>query len=273
MELPASIEAAWGIRESPGKGPKRGLSLGRIVDAAVTVASAEGLAAVSMSRVATELGAATMSLYRYVGAKGELLALMTDAAFSTLPRAAHPDEPWRSALSGWAREHLAVLRRHPWLLRIPVSGPPITPNLVVWFDRGLGALHSTGLPEGDKLGVLLLVNGFVRNSASLTADLRMAASAGGSVVVSATHSYALLLSRLADRDRFPAIGAALMAGAFDQAEDGDADFNFGLACILDGVACLVRERQRTRTKSTASAKGRARLGERGRRRGGKVQRG
>ena len=67
-ELPASIAAAWGLRERPHKGPKPGLSLNRIIDAAVRLAASEGLAAVSMSRVASELGASTMSLYRYVSA-------------------------------------------------------------------------------------------------------------------------------------------------------------------------------------------------------------
>src|ERR1039458_8461205 len=74
--LPASIEAAWGLRERPHKGPKPTLSLERIVQAAMHIAVTEGLGAVSMSRVATELGGATMSLYRYVAAKDALLALM-----------------------------------------------------------------------------------------------------------------------------------------------------------------------------------------------------
>jgi hypothetical protein len=67
-ELPASIAAAWGLRERPHKGPKPGLSLNRIIDAAVRLAASQGLDAVSMSRVASELGASTMSLYRYVSA-------------------------------------------------------------------------------------------------------------------------------------------------------------------------------------------------------------
>ena len=134
-DLPASVETAWGIRERPAKGPKPGLSLSQIVDAAVQVASSDGLGAVSMSRVATELGAATMSLYRYVATKDELLTLMVDAVFKD-PPAMVPRERWRAALSRWAREHLAVLRRHPWVVRVPLSGPPIMPNQVAWFERG-----------------------------------------------------------------------------------------------------------------------------------------
>ena len=77
--LPAAVAAAWGVRESPGKGPKPGLSLERIVQAAITIAARDGLGAVSMSRVAADLGASTMSLYRYVSAKDELVKLMVDA--------------------------------------------------------------------------------------------------------------------------------------------------------------------------------------------------
>jgi AcrR family transcriptional regulator len=79
--LPASIEAAWGVRTRPGKGPRPALSLERIVAAAVRVAAVGGLAAVSMGRVAADLGVSTMSLYRYVGSKDELLALMADLAY------------------------------------------------------------------------------------------------------------------------------------------------------------------------------------------------
>ena len=97
-ELPASIEAAWGVRDRPHKGPKPGLSLPRIVEAGVRVAAAEGLAAVSMSRVAAELGASTMSLYRYVSAKDELLDLMVDAAWGP-PPPLEPGQHWRDGLT------------------------------------------------------------------------------------------------------------------------------------------------------------------------------
>src|SRR3981081_4220487 len=114
--LPASIEAAWGLRGRPRKGPKPELSLERIVEAAVKVASSEGLTAVSMSRVAAELSAAPMSLYRYVAAKDELLALMVDAVAAAPPAAAAPGEGWRAGLSRWAWSYMALLRRHPWVL-------------------------------------------------------------------------------------------------------------------------------------------------------------
>src|SRR6266849_10257810 len=109
-----------GGRERPHKGPKPALSLARIVDAAVRVADAEGLGAVSMGRVAAELGAAPMSLYRHVSAKEELLRLMVDAAWGDSPGQPAPGEGWRAGLARWAWAMHAAARRHPWVVRIPV---------------------------------------------------------------------------------------------------------------------------------------------------------
>jgi AcrR family transcriptional regulator len=241
-QLPASFQAAWGIEAPSDKGPKPSLSLPRIVEAAVKIASADGLGAVSMSRVASELGVATMSLYRYVSAKDELLALMMDAAFETPPAPAEPKEGWRRALSRWARQHLAVLRRHPWVVRVPLSGPPILPNVMVWFERGLGCLSGTGLSEREKLFALLLVNGFVRNEALLASD-QMAARTAGAPAKAAMSSYGGLLSRLLDPQRFPAISGVVNAGVFEGSDEPDAEFAFGLERILDGVATLISDKR------------------------------
>src|SRR4029077_15281845 len=94
------------------------------------------------------------------------------------PRASR--EGWRPALARWARAQLTELRRQPWALRIPISGPPITPNQTVCVERGLGRLDGTGLDASERLSGLLLVNGFVRNEALLSADLQNAARASGS---------------------------------------------------------------------------------------------
>lgn len=245
--LPASIETAWGLRERPGKGPRPGLSLERIVAAGVRVAAAEGLAAVSMSRVATDLGASTMSLYRYVAAKDELLTLMMDAAAgpppADLPR---PGETWRDGLSRWAWAYRAILHEHPWIVRIPISGPPAAPNNVAWLERALRCLRGTGLAEGEKVQVILLLSGYVRSEAALFADLADAARAADRAVQDAAAGYGRLLARLIDPDRFPALTEAVVAHAFDDDPDDpegpDADFVFGLERILDGVDVLVRAR-------------------------------
>jgi AcrR family transcriptional regulator len=243
--LPASIEAAWGLRERPNKGPRPGLRLEQIVEAAMRVAAADGLAAVSMGRVAADLGVSTMALYRYVGAKDELLALMVDATAASPPAAPAPGEGWRDGLARWARAELGIYRRHPWVLRIPISGPPATPNQVVWLERGLRCLRDTGLAEGEKLGVMLLLTGFVRSWATLEADLAEAARSAGAGAQDAVSGYGRLLARLTDPERFPALHAVIEAGVLDEPEspeDPDADFDFGLERVLDGVEALVRAR-------------------------------
>jgi AcrR family transcriptional regulator len=229
-KLPASIEAAWGRPPARGRGPKPGLSLERIVAAAVGLAAREGIGAVSMSRVAAELGSSPMSLYRYVAAKDELLALMVDAAMGSPPAAAQ-HEGWRAGMERWAWAYHDILRRHPWVLRIPLAAPGVTPNLTGWLEDGLRALAATGLPEEDKLSTLLLVSGFVRNEATLAADM-----SGQTEIMPA---WARVLRGLTDDERFPALRAALASGAFEHDDDPDDEFVWGLQRILDGIAVLI----------------------------------
>ncbi|MFD5200933.1 TetR/AcrR family transcriptional regulator [Streptomyces sp. NPDC058375] len=241
-DLPASLEAAWGLRERPAKGPKPGLSLERIVAAAVRVAAAEGLGAVSMGRVAKELGASTMSLYRYVSAKDELYVLMQETAFG-------PPEPlsalesgagWREALAAWASAQRDRLHAHLWLLRIPVGGPPATPNSLAWWEQGLQALEGSGLDEGDKISVVLLVSNFVRSEAVLMADLAGAVAARGVSPEDVMASYERTLRRLVDPARHPGISRLLESGVLTEPDDPDYEFTFGMERLLDGVEALVR---------------------------------
>jgi AcrR family transcriptional regulator len=213
------------------------LSLEAIVGAAVAIAVREGVDAVAMSRVAHALGVGTMSLYRHVEGKRELLALMVDSVFAQAPAAPGPRERWRTALTRWAAAHLDVLRRHPWVVRVPISGPPVTPNQVRWFEHGLRSLAPTGLKEGEKLAVLLLVNGVVRNHATLEADLAASAAEGG--IHDSVRAYGATLQSLIDAERFPALSRLFAAADRDGPESRNGGFDFALARVLDGVAALV----------------------------------
>jgi len=243
--LPASLEQAWGLRGRPHRGPRPGLSLERIVAAAVRIADADGLAAVSMNRVAAELGTGTMSLYRYVAAKDELVTLMVDAAWGPAPwtqASGAPGEEWRSGLSRWASEMRACLHRHPWALQVPISGLPIRPNEVAWFEQGLRVLGETSLHEEEKASVILLISGYVRNSASIDADIEAAVRASGLTPDAWLASYARTLAQLADPRRFPAIARFAAAGVFERSDPPEKEFTFGLERMLDGIADLIRER-------------------------------
>jgi AcrR family transcriptional regulator len=234
-DVPEVIAQAWGLREAAARGPKRGLSLDRILDAAIRLAATEGLGGLSMSRVASALGVGTMSLYRYVAAKDDLLLLMVDAALGVPPAdiAGAPD--WRTGLTRWATGVRAAYRTHPWSLRVPISGPPLGPHNVAWLEAALQSLHGTPLPEEQKLSVVLLLSGFVRNEVTLTTDIA-AASRGRPMMM----PYGAMLSRLTDARDFPALHRAIATGALDDDDDLDKEFEFGLACILDGVDALIR---------------------------------
>ena len=238
-ELPASTEAAWGVRDRPHKGPKPGLSLQRIVDAGVRVAEADGLAAVSMSRVAAELGASAMSLYRYVSAKDELLDLMVDTACGP-PPPPQPGQHWRDGLTQWAWGLRTAYYRHPWAVRIPIRGLPVMPNQVAWFEDGLSCLAQTGLEENEKASTVLLISNFVRAEATTGTDIGAAIRASGVTPADWMAYYGRLLGTLTDPSRFPAITQLLASGAFDQDDDPDDEFVFGLTRILDGVDVLVQ---------------------------------
>jgi AcrR family transcriptional regulator len=199
-----------------------------------------------MSRVAADLGVSTMSLYRYVAAKDELLALMSDLAWETPPARRGPEESWRDGLSRWAWTERAVIRRNPWVLRIPISGPPVTPNAIAWLEVGLDCLRDTGVEEGEKLSVILLLTGFVRNQAMLEADIAAAQAAGTTPPEpELLASYGRLLARLTDPERFPALHAVIASGVFDHPGDGngDDDFVFGLERVLDGIEALIDKRR------------------------------
>ena len=243
--LPASFEMAWGVRDRPTKGPKRGLSLARIIDAGVRVATAEGIGAVSMSRVASELGTSAMSLYRYVASKDELLWLMIDGAFGQVEFAAPAEGTWRERLEQWARHELVALRRFPWILRIPISSAPIMPHQLRFMEWGLRALGGTKLAEDEKMSVLLLVTSYTRSYAGLSGDL-MAAVEAGSPLAQA-RDYGGLIKKLTTAEEFPALHAAVDAGAFADDDDPagalDYDFRFGLERIFDGVAALMDRRR------------------------------
>lgn len=234
--LSDDVDLLWGLREAPRRGPRPSLGVDEIVRAAVEVADADGLAAVSMARVASQLGNSTMALYRHVRSKDELLALMADTAFGSPPEMP-ADVDWREGLTLWSQALLAVAARHPWFARLPISAPPVGPGNLAWLDSALAALAGTPIGEGAKvaivMGVVTYVHGEIRLGVDLAAGHAENPKAFG-------RQYGMELARVVDPGRFPALSRAVADGVFSGEsspdEDLRADFDFGLSTLLDGVA-------------------------------------
>jgi hypothetical protein len=144
----------------------------------------------------------------------------------------------RLGLERWCRAQWEMLRAHAWIVHLPITGPPITPNQLARTDRALDALRGTGLTESDKVGVVLLVANYMHTAVRLATDLGPATS-GESIA-----AYSSPLGTLADERRFPALRTAIDAGAFGYPagtpeEERKFDYSFGPARILDGVEAFM----------------------------------
>lgn len=238
-ELPRAIALAWGVAANPQRGPKREMSIEKIVDAAVEIADAEGLGAVSMSRVAQSLGFTTMSLYRYVTSKDDLVALMQESGTGVPPEPEEDLAGWRERLGFLFRAQLAVYGRHPWLLDVPIVGSPVTPNSVAWMDAMLDALAELPIDEEERIGIVLLFTGQVRWQGIVEKSYDAAAAATGVDPQTIDDTASELYDALITAEEYPAMRRAVDAGVFR----GDADpFAFGLDRLLDGVAAYLDAR-------------------------------
>jgi AcrR family transcriptional regulator len=242
--LPDDVALLWGRRPVARRGPKASLSVEQITRAAVAVADVEGLSAVSMARIAGDLGCAPMALYRHVRNKEDLLLLMADTAYEE-PPAELGEGDWRDRLSAWALALFAMLRRHRWFTEIPMSGPPMGPGNLVWLDRALAALDDTGLDWETRMavvmGLLPLAHGQARLSAALEAGF-------ATYPERFSRGYGATLGALVDPVRFPALSRAIAAGVFEDPSPGGAEglqkeldegFRFAVECYLAGVAAVV----------------------------------
>jgi AcrR family transcriptional regulator len=228
-------------RRAPARGPRPGLSVDRVVDAAVELADRDGLAAVTVRRVAEALGIAPMSVYTYVPGKAELLDLMLDTVYARMDRADHGDRPWRARVEAVARENLALYRRHPWVAAVSTVRPPLGPGLIAKYDHELRAFEGLGLGDVEQDAALEYLLSFVQASARAAIDARASRRDSGQTDAQWWERNAPLLARVFDAERFPvAVRVGTAAGTAHQAaQDPAYSFEFGLARVLDGLAALI----------------------------------
>lgn len=235
-ELPRGIALAWGVAANPQRGPKREMSVEKIVDAAVELADAEGIGAVSMAAVASRLGFTPMSLYRYVTAKDDLLLLMQEEA-TGLPPASHLEvEGWRARLLALYQEQVVMYLRHPWMLSLPITGSPITPNSSAWLDAGLATLEGTPLTAEERMAAALAVTGHARWCGIVQAGYTEQSRGTGLTPDQVAAREAALFDRVITAEEFPALRRAIDDEVFLSAAD---PFRFAVERTLDGIAAYI----------------------------------
>ncbi|MEU8897349.1 TetR/AcrR family transcriptional regulator [Nocardia sp. NPDC048505] len=236
-DIARTLDLLWDNGPRPSRGPKPGLTLDRIVEAAIEVADSEGLPAVTMRRVATELGIGTMTLYRYLPGKGELLDLMLDRV--QRPGPIDAIEPgWRAALEHWAYATLELYRRHPWLVQVNQSRPVMGPAALQGMELIIGWIKPMGLTDPELVAVIVAVDGYVTGTARTQLYAREAERTTGLTDAEFWAAQLPALERALATGDYPLM-AALSEDSFDQDFD---HFGFGLQRLLDGFEVLVEQR-------------------------------
>jgi AcrR family transcriptional regulator len=241
-----SIQLLWGTRDRSAPGPKPGLTIDQVVAAAVEVADAEGLAGLSMRRVADHLGVGTMSLYRYVPGKAELLDAMVDRVSGETDRPDDLPGGWRPRLEQVARENRRLYERHPWLLQVFAARPPLGPGIIAKYDHELRAVEGIGLSDVEMDSVLGLVLGYARAAAASLIEWAQVPERTGQTDDEWWTALAPWLEQVFDAERYPlAARVGTAATEHDQGADDPAHaFEFGLQRVLDGIQAFIERNPR-----------------------------
>ncbi|MEF3303141.1 TetR/AcrR family transcriptional regulator [Paenibacillus sp. GYB003] len=249
--LPAGAALGWGLVKPPQRGPKREMSIDQIVKKAIEIADKDGLSAVSMNRIASELGFTAMSIYRYIPSKDDLLLLMQDAACDIPLPPERPPHEWRESLREYVMGTIGVFRNHPWYADIPIFGIPIAPNNLRIVDWALRPLRDMPLNDYEKMSVVLLLSGYARSCGMLQRDIDRAIQAGSSEEEFSGLNYSAVLRVLVKSDQYPDLHPLVMSGAYTGENEGEntvgSDLEFGLERILDGIEQYLN---RKRTEGT-----------------------
>jgi AcrR family transcriptional regulator len=217
MTLTVSI---WDLPERGTRGPKPRHDRAAIAETAVRIADAEGLDALSMRRVASSLGMATMSLYNYVPAKDHLAQLMIDRLAGEYAYPPEPPADKRSAIAELARQARDIARRHPWLPGLLHHPLPPGPNGLRYLDYFLALLAGSGLDTGAKMEIIPIISGFATMYGVLQATLAADRAGTGASAHEQAAAQIQPFARAAASGRYPNLAAALaIAGPARSEED------------------------------------------------------
>jgi len=223
------------------RGPRQRFSVDTVVDAAVALADAEGLDALTVRRVATAMDTSPMTLYTYVPGKAELIDLMLDRIYAGIPREPLSRLGWRDRVRAVADQNRTLFETHPWAAMVATTRPPLGPGAIAKYDYELGAFDGLGLDDVALDAALAWTLGFVRDWARAAADARIGRRESGIDDQQWWDVAGPLLAELVDPEEFPlAVRVGAAAGeTHGAAWDAGHAYEFGLRRVLDGLAALI----------------------------------
>jgi AcrR family transcriptional regulator len=235
---PAGPDAPRAGRAAPG--PKQGLTVDAILDAAIAIADADGMDRLSMRAVGERLGTSAMALYTYVPSKRELVDLMYDHAHADWPQRYPLDGGPRAAVQAWADDLWGRYLRHPWLLQVSYARPVLGPHEQTVLESLLGVLHAAELPPDRLRPAVSALLHLVRGAAQTATEARAAAAATGTSDQQWWTERSALLSGLAPdfAQRFPrstALAGSSSTADYDPVRQGKDALDGGLRLLLDGL--------------------------------------
>lgn len=245
-DLRRRSQLLWEDRSRPTRGPKPALTPDDVVAAAIAIADADGLGALTMQAVSAKLGYTTMAVYRYFPNKEALYDAIVDAGMGLPPRPTAPPGDWRAAVTELAHAKRAMLCSRPWLAELPFVAAPHGPNWLSWHEAVMEAFSGTGLNPADLGQMLSAVDGYTRGASDTAISLARARARGTSDAEWAAAVGADLGRAIGD-PRFPRFAALLTAPSDGRPRTLEETFDFGLQRLLDGIELYIESAERQST--------------------------
>ncbi|TDE27608.1 TetR/AcrR family transcriptional regulator [Actinomadura sp. 6K520] len=241
----------WMRPERPARGPRPAYSRPQITEAAVRVADAEGLEAATMRRIAAEIGAGAMSLYRYVPGRDDLVELMADHVMGEIDLAGVPSGDWRADLTRYAEGLRAMWLRHPWIAAVRRSPPGLGPNQLRLIERVTAVLDPhVSIDEG--LSLLSILTGYVESAAREEAGQAAEARRGGLTAAERMTRNSPYVRRLVESGEYPMFTKIVLEARQPHLGHGER-FRYGLERVLDCMAAALSEPGPSRDETSVTA--------------------
>jgi AcrR family transcriptional regulator len=236
----AEYVSIWMRPERPARGPKPAYSRARITEAAIRIADAEGLEAATMRRIAAEIGAGAMSLYRYVPSRDDLVELIADRLQGEIDVDGMPSGDWRADLTRYAEGLRAMWLRHPWIATVQRSLPSFGPNQLRLIEGVMGALDAhVSIDENFALMTMLngYIEGAVREEVSWAEEVRRSGLSESEWMARSSPR----VHQLMESGEYP-IFSKIVTQARPPHLSRDEQFRHGLERVLDCIAAALPAR-------------------------------